>query len=133
MESAGILALLALLGPLGCGSGSSSSTTGGGPGPGPSGESVTLAWEEPSESEDGSALADLAGYKVYDGISSGSYTAVTDVGDATLFTSDPYPAGTYYFAVTAYDAWGNESDFSNEVVITIDDEDPMAMAALAGP
>jgi len=46
-----------------------------------------------------------------------------DVGDVIEFTTDPYPIGTYFFSVTAYDSVGNESTFSNEVVVTIS-EDP---------
>jgi hypothetical protein len=82
---------------------------------------VVLAWDTPTLADDGSALNDLAGFKIYDGSSPGQYSAVTDVGDVTEFTTDPYPVGTYYFSVTAYDSSGNESTFSNEVVITISD------------
>jgi hypothetical protein len=70
---------------------------------------VTLAW-------DPVAASDLAGYKLYYGYASGNYSASIDVGNTTTaaFSGFDQP-GMYYFAVTAYDTAGNESDFSNEV------------------
>jgi len=81
--------------------------------------SVTLAWDAPTTNADGTPLTDLAGYNVYDGETSGIYTAVTDVGDVTTFTLKGLPAGLRFFAVTAYDSSGNESDFSVEVSATL--------------
>ena len=123
--------LLGLLGALGCSGGGSGSEAVSGPSPDPTpapdpspgGAAVSLAWDRPTLGEDGSALNDLAGFKIYDGVSPGDYVAVTDVGNVKAFTTDPYPIGTYYFSVTAYDSSGNESTFSNEVVVTIS-EDP---------
>ncbi len=70
---------------------------------------VTVSWDANTES-------DLAGYNVYIGESTGNYTGVVDVGNATEFTWNNLNAGnTYYFAVTAYDFAGNESNFSDEV------------------
>jgi hypothetical protein len=65
---------------------------------------------------DGSSLTGLAGYKVYYGTSSGFYTTVIDAGNVTAYTINNIASGTYYFAITAYDTSGNESDFSDEVV-----------------
>jgi len=59
---------------------------------------------------------DLAGYKIYYGTESRNYTFDADVGDYESVTiSDLEPAKKYYFAVTAYDLNGNESDFSKEI------------------
>ncbi|NOY64499.1 MAG: fibronectin type III domain-containing protein [Nitrospirae bacterium] len=81
---------------------------------------VTLSWDPPVENIDGTPLVDLAGYKIYYGTSSGVYTNVLDVKDTTTYTITGLPEGfTYYFAVTAYDIYGNESEFSNEVSKTI--------------
>jgi|Deesub1362B_J571_1020462.scaffolds.fasta_scaffold02822_7 hypothetical protein len=72
-------------------------------------ESLFIMWEPNRE-------ADLAGYRVYWGTSSRSYRWVVDVGKATEYEVTGLEAGTrYYFAVTAYDLAGNESDFSAEV------------------
>jgi len=58
----------------------------------------------------------LAGYKMYYGNSSSSnYTCTVDVGNRTTCTISGLEEGnTYYFAATAYDLFGNESDYSNE-------------------
>jgi hypothetical protein len=74
---------------------------------------VTLAWNANLE-------VDLAGYRVYYGNSSRNYTIVIDVGNQTMHSvSDLGQEKTYYFAVTAYDTSGNESDFSEEVSHTV--------------
>jgi hypothetical protein len=70
--------------------------------------SVTLAWDRNLES-------DIAGYRIYYGVSSGAYTNVVDAGAALSATTLNLVEGvTYYFAVTAYDSVGLESDYSNE-------------------
>jgi len=73
---------------------------------------VSLAW-------DASLSTDITGYKVYIGNSSRNYTTTIQIGNQTTYTATNLSNGTYYFAVTAYDASGNESDFSNEVSQTI--------------
>jgi hypothetical protein len=81
---------------------------------------VTLTWIPPTTKADGAPLTDLAGYKIYYGVSSGSYTQNIDVGNITTYTVTNLSTGTaYYFATTAYDASSNESSFSNEVSKTI--------------
>ena len=73
---------------------------------------VTVSWDANSES-------DLSGYNIYIGEAAGVYTGTVDVGSATEFTWNRLQDGkTYYFAVTAYDFSGNESDFSAEVSAT---------------
>jgi hypothetical protein len=69
---------------------------------------VSLAW-------DASVTPEVTGYKVYYGNSSGVYGTPITIGNQTSYTVTGLTAGTYYFAVTAFDASGNESDFSNEV------------------
>jgi len=72
-------------------------------------EEVTLDWNPNSE-------ADLAGYRIYVGTSSGIYDRSIDVGLVTSYTVT-YLRGaeTYWFAATAYDSSGVESNVSNEV------------------
>jgi hypothetical protein len=68
---------------------------------------VTLAWDQSSGA---------AGYKIYSGTTSNSYTWVADVGNVTTYTTANLTDGyTYYFAATAYDASRLESDYSDEV------------------
>ena len=83
---------------------------------------VTLAWDPPTTNADGTPLTDLAGYKVYygiqpcNGIPPCNYNHKFNIGNATTYTVTNLTEGvTYYFATTAYDTSGNESDYSNEV------------------
>ena len=90
---------------------------------------ATLAWDPNTES-------DLAGYKVHYGTASGSYTAHTDVHNATSYTATGLTDGqTYYFAATAYDASGNESGYSNQVSYSVPAANgaPSAPAVPSGP
>jgi hypothetical protein len=71
---------------------------------------ITLAWN-PNPPED-----EVTGYAVYYGTASGKYTWTKDVGNVTTCTITGLTAGvTYYIVLTAYDKYGNESDFSDEV------------------
>jgi hypothetical protein len=71
--------------------------------------SVTLAWDPNPES-------DISGYIVYYGNASRSYPYSTNVGNVTTATVYGLQAGlTNYFAITARNSAGLESDFSNEV------------------
>ena len=82
---------------------------------------MTLSWQPPSRNEDGTLLHDLAGYRIYYGTESGSYAHDVAVSGAETTREDVRLAsGTYYFAMTAVDAEGNESAHSNEVVRRLD-------------
>ena len=77
---------------------------------------AVLNWDAPQTSADGTTLSDLAGFRVYYGTTSPLTTTNSqnvDVGSATSYTFDSLPAGTYYFAVAAYDLVNNESDLSD--------------------
>jgi hypothetical protein len=81
----------------------------------PTAGTATITWAAPSTNEDGSPLTALAGFKVYYGTTPGVYTSV-DVGPANSYQVIGLTKGTtYYFAVTAYDSSGNESDLSTIV------------------
>ena len=79
---------------------------------------VTLRWDANPE-------PDIAGYRLYYGTASHTYTQAIDVGNSTTATVSNLPAGVIYFALTAYNTtcWGGvwagcsdfESPFSNEV------------------
>ena len=78
---------------------------------------VTLAWTAPTTNADGSPLTDLAGYRVYWGVMPGDHPNSVDVGLTTthVMTEQVLLSDTrYYFAVTAVDDSGLESDKSNE-------------------
>ena len=73
-------------------------------------QSVTLAWDPNTD-------PGLAGYKLHYGTQSRNYTNSIDAGNQTSYGALGLQAGmTYYFAVTAYDSQGLESDCSNEVI-----------------
>lgn len=78
---------------------------------------LELQWTAPTTSADGSALVDLQGYKVYWGIASGKYTTSIDVGNVTK-KEMPNIEGVIYYTTSAYDTSGNESGYSNEVMVT---------------
>jgi hypothetical protein len=81
---------------------------------------LQLFWNAPTMNRDGSPLQDLAGYKLYYGESSGTYTTTIDVGNLTTYTLQGLEVGhTYYIAVSAYDAAGNESALSAELIIVM--------------
>lgn len=81
---------------------------------------VLLEWNSPDQYSDGSPLLSPGGFKLYVGANSGDYSEIIDVGSLTSYKIAGLEDGqTYYFSVTAYDSYGNESDFSNELVRSI--------------
>src|SRR5688572_9776205 len=74
---------------------------------------VTLAWDANTE-------PDLAGYFVHYGVTSGVYLNKVNVGLVTTNTISGLVQGvSYYFAVTAYNTSGLESEPSNEIPYTV--------------
>lgn len=81
---------------------------------------IRLSWEPPTTKADGTPLTGVAGYKLYYGLTSRMYDFIKTVHNQTTYAvSGLEPGRTYYFAVTAYDASGNESHFSDEMSVTI--------------
>lgn len=71
--------------------------------------SVTLAWDPNNDPA-------VAGYKLYSGLASRQYGPPVDVKKVTQYTLTDVPEGVnLYYAVTAYDANGNESAYSIEL------------------
>jgi hypothetical protein len=76
-----------------------------------------LRWQAPTQNVDGTPLTDLAGYVIYWGSSSRNYTGSQTINSSTVTQWEATVApGTYYFAMTAFDAENNESSYSNEVL-----------------
>ena len=71
-------------------------------------QQLTLAW-------DASASTNVAGYRLYYGTNTRSYQFVTNTGLALTQAVLLPQRGRWFFAATAYDTNGLESDFSNEV------------------
>ena len=83
--------------------------------------SATLNWTAPTRNEDGSALGDLAGYKLYWGTEPGSYpnSVTIDNPSVTTYVVENLTAGTYQFVATAFNTSGVESRFSNTATKTV--------------
>ena len=78
-----------------------------------SASTVTLAW-------DPSADTNVSSYNIYYGGASGSYTNEISAGDITSAVVSGLSEGaTYFFAATAVDSTGDESDFSNEISYSV--------------
>jgi hypothetical protein len=78
---------------------------------------ATLDWIAPSLNTDGTALVDLDGYVLYYGGAQGgayAYRLPIDLGLSSYTLSLP-DYGEWYFVLTAVNAAGVESPFSNEV------------------
>ncbi len=79
---------------------------------------VTVRWIPPTANVDGSAIDDLAGFRIYYGEESRRYDQQVHVPDPER-TSETVSlsSGTFFVAMTALDADGHESAYSNEVTV----------------
>ena len=82
---------------------------------------ATLSWTPPTTNTDGTALTNLAGYRIAYGTSSSALTSTIQVANPGLssYSLSNLAPGTYYFAVRAYTSSGTESSNSNVQVKTI--------------
>jgi hypothetical protein len=79
--------------------------------------SVTLSWTAPTKNTDGTALTNLAGYRVHYGTSAGNYTHTVQLPSKSLTSVviEDLTRARWYFAVKAYNTSGVESTFSGSV------------------
>jgi Putative Ig domain len=83
--------------------------------------SATVSWTAPTTNNDGSALTNLAGYRVAYGRSESDLSqsaSVNSVG-VTTYAVNNLATGAWYFAVYAVNSAGIESDVSNVATKTI--------------
>lgn len=84
---------------------------------------VFLSWTTPTTYSDNVTPLTVSGYKLYYGVSQRTYSTVLDLGNTNVaYKPTDLPSsveGVYYFALTVYDASGNESDYSNEIFIML--------------
>jgi len=80
-------------------------------------KSVDVTWTAPTTNTNGSALTNLAGYRVYYGTNSSALNQSVDVpsAGATDYVVTGLTAGTWYFAVAAYTNTGLQSAYSSVV------------------
>jgi hypothetical protein len=84
-------------------------------------KNVSLAWAPPTQNADGTTLTDLSGYKIHYGTASKFYSksvALTNAG-LSRYELDSLPSGKVYIAMTAVNAAGAESDYSQEVTVQV--------------
>ena len=126
-----LLLSLATIG--GCGGGASGQSAPSSPSPAPpastpppppnppASHSANVRWFAPTSRLDGLPIVNLTGYRLYYG------TSYLNLPQTRIEISNPsavtgqvtgLASGTWYFAVTAFDASGYESSFSNIVSLT---------------
>lgn len=96
---------------------SAASSSGGGASSGSSGatRSATVSWTAPTANTNESALTNLAGYRLYYGNSASNLSNTVQLALLTSHTVNGLSAGTWYFAVSAVNAAGVESQRSTMV------------------
>lgn len=89
--------------------------------PPPGDAAATLSWTPPTERADGSALTDLAGYRILYGNSPDALTQtiVIDTAGLSSYMVEGLSSGSWYFGMKAVDAQGMESSLSAVVSKTI--------------
>jgi hypothetical protein len=77
--------------------------------------SLTLSWTPPTQNNDGSSLNDLAGYRIYYGVSEGSYPNRIEIDNPGIssYVIENLSPDTYYFVSTSVNSGGVESNYSN--------------------
>ena len=81
----------------------------------PANGTAALSWTAPSDNANGSPITGLAGYNIYYGTDPSNMTKSIDVSGAstTTYVVTGLSAGTYYFAVSAYNSEGADGPLSN--------------------
>jgi hypothetical protein len=72
---------------------------------------VTLSWNPPTQNEDGSALCDLAGYRIYVGRNPDALARVIVLNNPglTRYVVENLAPSTWHFAMTSFNRRGHES------------------------
>ncbi len=85
-------------------------------------ETALVSWTPPTENTDGTVLEDLAGYRIYYGREAGKYDDVITLNstELTTYTITNLLLPEYFFSMTAFDIYDNESEFSEVVSKRID-------------
>ena len=81
---------------------------------------ATLSWEAPTTTTQGTALTNLAGYRIYYGVHDNlSQTVQVNGVGLQTYVIDGLGQGTWYFAIKAVSSTGAESPPSNVVTKVI--------------
>jgi hypothetical protein len=82
---------------------------------------ATVSWIPPTKNSDGSPLVDLAGFEIFYGKSKSTLTQTIRINNpgTNRYIVQSLSAGTWYFAVTAVNSKGVNSNMSDETSKTI--------------
>ena len=82
---------------------------------------MTLSWMPPTENVDGSALLNLAGYRIYYGRSSDLLNQTIDLKNPglTSYVLENLSGGRWHFAMSSVNAKGAESQRSGTVSMMV--------------
>lgn len=82
---------------------------------------ATLTWTAPTLNTDGSALTNLAGYRIVYGTSASALNQIVEVSNPSIlaYKIEALQPATYYFAIKSYTSAGVESDPSGVVSLVI--------------
>lgn len=82
---------------------------------------ATVSWLPPQQNSDGSALTNLAGFKIYYGQNSAALDSYVAIGNASISTYvlENLTRGQWFFGVVAVNSTGIESSLSNLATKTI--------------
>jgi hypothetical protein len=83
--------------------------------------SATVSWLPPQQNADGTALTDMAGFRIYYGSSADELSQMINIDTVgiTRYVIDNLATGTWYFAVAAFNSSGVEGPLSNIATKTI--------------
>lgn len=87
----------------------------------PGNNTAILEWTAPTQNTDGTALTNLAGYKIQWGTSAGTLSNTFTLAQpaATTYTVTGLTPATWYFGIRAYNSANVESDLSGIVSKTV--------------
>jgi hypothetical protein len=97
--------------------------------------SLTVTWQPPTRNDDGSALTNLAGYRLYYGNAANTLdkSVAVNVPTATSTIIDALPAGVWFVSMTAISSTGVESVRTTPVSKTLAaDPVPTPLVTLGG-
>jgi hypothetical protein len=80
--------------------------------------SANLQWQPPTQNTDGTALTNLSGYRIYYGRDSAALEKVIELSNPglTSYVVEQLDPAVWYFAMTALNSDGLESDFSTQTM-----------------
>jgi hypothetical protein len=84
--------------------------------------SFTISWTAPTQNEDGTALTDLAGYRIYYGTTTARYSekVTLDSAGTNAYVIENLAAGRYFLVMTSVNSSGLESKYTPEISFDLD-------------